>query len=77
VVVGDVADSHDLFLGPYQWPTFNLADVAVNVGNGLLLVDAWQRRRAAAGRRWADVCHSAGELVAGTLGQGMVCYGLL
>jgi signal peptidase II len=51
VVAGDVLDYLDFFLGPYHWPTFNLADVAINVGISLLLVDAWQRRSAAAGRR--------------------------
>jgi signal peptidase II len=37
---GDVVDYLDFFVGSYHWPAFNLADVAINVGVGLLLLDA-------------------------------------
>lgn len=47
LLVGAVTDYLDVYLGSYHWPTFNLADVAINVGVGLLLLDAWTGRRSA------------------------------
>lgn len=44
LLVGAVTDYLDVYLGSYHWPTFNLADVAINVGVGLVLLDAWNRR---------------------------------
>ncbi len=49
LLAGDVVDYLDVYVGAYHWPTFNLADVAINVGVGLLLLDAWQERGAARG----------------------------
>jgi len=37
LLVGAVVDYLDVFLGPYHWPAFNLADSAICVGVGLLL----------------------------------------
>ncbi|WP_084056320.1 signal peptidase II [Desulfacinum hydrothermale] len=34
---GEVVDFLDFYLGPYHWPAFNVADMAVSVGAGLLL----------------------------------------
>jgi len=45
VLTGEVVDYLDLYVGRYHWPTFNLADIAINVGVGLLLLDAWRGRR--------------------------------
>lgn len=44
LLAGAVTDYLDVYLGSYHWPTFNLADVAINVGVGLVLLDAWTRR---------------------------------
>jgi signal peptidase II len=30
-------DFLDFYLGPYHWPAFNVADMAVSAGAGLLL----------------------------------------
>lgn len=35
---GNVVDFLDFYIGPYHWPAFNVADVAVTVGAALLLV---------------------------------------
>lgn len=35
---GGVVDFLDFFVGPYHWPAFNLADSAIVVGGGLLLL---------------------------------------
>jgi len=34
---GEVVDFLDFYLGPYHWPAFNVADMAVSAGAGLLL----------------------------------------
>jgi len=34
-----VVDFLDLYYGAWHWPAFNLADSAISVGVGLLLVD--------------------------------------
>jgi signal peptidase II len=45
LLAGEVVDYLDLYVGWYHWPTFNLADIAINVGVGLLALDAWRGRR--------------------------------
>ncbi len=47
LLAGDVIDYLDVYIGSYHWPTFNLADIAINVGTGLLLLDAWRESRPA------------------------------
>lgn len=37
--LGEVVDFLDVYSGRYHWPAFNLADVAIVVGVGILLVD--------------------------------------
>ncbi|CFX34563.1 Lipoprotein signal peptidase [Candidatus Filomicrobium marinum] len=39
---GAVIDFLDVHLGAYHWPAFNLADVAVVCGVGLLLLQHWR-----------------------------------
>jgi len=52
---GMVVDFLDVYLGPYHWPAFNVADSAISVGVGLMLLDLlleWRReRKAASGER--------------------------
>ncbi|MEN8236348.1 MAG: signal peptidase II [Pseudomonadota bacterium] len=38
---GAVVDFLDFYLVGYHWPTFNIADCAVTVGVGLILLDSW------------------------------------
>lgn len=38
VVRGQVTDFLDVFVDTYHWPTFNVADIAINLGVGLLLL---------------------------------------
>ncbi|HYH87345.1 MAG TPA: signal peptidase II [Pyrinomonadaceae bacterium] len=39
VRLGHVVDFIEVFIGSYQWPTFNIADAAICVGAGLLALD--------------------------------------
>ena len=39
-VYGYVVDFLDVYLGTYHWPAFNVADSAITIGAGLLLLDA-------------------------------------
>jgi signal peptidase II len=48
VLSGQVTDFLLFYLGDYQWPAFNVADSAVVVGSGLLLVDLMRPKREAA-----------------------------
>jgi signal peptidase II len=40
VVYGHVIDFIDLYYGDWHWPVFNLADSAITLGAGLLILDA-------------------------------------
>ncbi len=42
---GSVTDFIDVYIGSYHWPTFNIADSAITVGAGLLLLDLWRSRQ--------------------------------
>jgi signal peptidase II len=42
---GTVTDFLEFFIGQYHWPAFNVADSAITVGAGLLLLDLWLSRR--------------------------------
>ncbi len=40
--LGHVTDFLDLHYGAWRWPTFNVADVAINVGVWLLILRIWR-----------------------------------
>lgn len=45
VSLGSVVDFLDFFVGTWHWPAFNVADVAISVGVGILIVlQLWPRR---------------------------------
>jgi signal peptidase II len=44
VVRGAVTDFLEFYIGAYQFPTFNIADTAITIGAGLLLLDMWLTR---------------------------------
>ncbi|MBI3208360.1 MAG: signal peptidase II [Candidatus Solibacter usitatus] len=44
IMRGTVTDFLQVFIGSYEWPSFNVADSAICVGAGLLLVAAWQQK---------------------------------
>jgi signal peptidase II len=44
-VSGRVTDFLLFYIGSYQWPTFNVADSAIVVGSGLLLLDQFRPKR--------------------------------
>jgi signal peptidase II len=48
ILWGRVTDFLDFYIGDYHWPAFNLADSALVVGSGLLLLDMLRPRRQAA-----------------------------
>ena len=45
VMAGQVTDFLELYLGDFHWPTFNLADTAIVIGSGLLLIDLLRPKR--------------------------------
>jgi signal peptidase II len=48
IVWGRVTDFLLFYLGEYQWPAFNVADSAIVIGSGLLLLDQFRPKRQAA-----------------------------
>lgn len=42
---GSVVDFLDLHLGPYHWPSFNLADSAIVIGAAVLMLELIRSRR--------------------------------
>jgi signal peptidase II len=48
MVWGRVTDFLLFYVGEYQWPAFNVADSAIVVGSGLLLLDQFRPKRQAA-----------------------------
>jgi signal peptidase II len=45
---GMVVDFLDVHVGPYHWPAFNVADSAISIGVGLMILDMlldWRRER--------------------------------
>jgi signal peptidase II len=43
--LGEVIDFLDVHWYQYHWPAFNIADSAITVGVGILLVDLWREER--------------------------------
>ena len=37
IATGEVLDFIDMGIGPYRWPTYNVADIAVTIGAALLI----------------------------------------
>lgn len=70
VRLGHVIDFIDVFIGSYQWPTFNIADAAICVGAALLALDLILegRREARAGK--AGRASVGGDAAAGDARQG-------
>ena len=54
VRLGHVVDFIEVFIGSYQWPTFNVADAAICVGAGLLALDLILEGREEGRRRKAE-----------------------
>jgi signal peptidase II len=44
-VRGTVTDFLQFFFGSYEFPSFNVADICIDVGAGLLLIDLWRSRK--------------------------------
>ncbi len=44
---GSVTDFLDFHLNDRHWPTFNLADIGIVVGVGMMLLNEWRRNRCA------------------------------
>ncbi len=47
VVYGRVTDFLLLYIGSYEWPTFNVADSALDIGVGLVILDQFRKKRKA------------------------------
>ncbi len=45
-IPGTVTDFLDLYLGSFHWPAFNVADSAISVGAGLVLLELLMAKRA-------------------------------
>jgi signal peptidase II len=56
IVYGNVVDFLDFFVGTWHWYTFNIADSAICIGTGLLLLDLW---RSSARERTANASETA------------------
>lgn len=55
VRLGHVTDFIDFYIGTWHFAAFNVADMAITVGAGLLMLDMlleWRRNRSPAPRRW-------------------------
>lgn len=48
IFVGTVTDFIQVFIGPYEYPSFNIADSAIFCGAVLLIWDIWRSRKSKA-----------------------------
>ena len=46
IIPGTVTDFLELYLGTFRWPAFNVADSAISIGAGLVLLDLLMAKRA-------------------------------
>ncbi len=46
IIPGTVTDFLELYLGSFRWPAFNVADSAISIGAGLVLLDLLMAKRA-------------------------------
>lgn len=44
ITLGHVVDFLDFYVGNYHWPAFNVADTAIVVGAGLLIIESFQNK---------------------------------
>ena len=44
--IGEVVDFLLVYHGTWSWPAFNVADSAITIGAGLLILDSFRQRRA-------------------------------
>ncbi|GAB7022857.1 signal peptidase II [Salidesulfovibrio brasiliensis] len=49
VRLGEVVDFLDFYVGTYHWPAFNIADSALTVGAGAVMISLWLNRNNASG----------------------------
>ena len=75
IVWGRVTDFLLFYVGRYQWPAFNVADSAIVIGSGLLLLDLLRPKRQAA--MYPEIfhisfLHTYGVLVALAFLDGLV-----
>jgi signal peptidase II len=42
---GAVTDFLDFYIASYHWPAFNVADMGLSIGAGLVVLDFWRSRR--------------------------------
>lgn len=55
---GYVTDFLDIYVGAWHWPAFNVADSAITIGAGLLLLDSFRKPAAASGGERAQPASS-------------------
>jgi signal peptidase II len=63
IVYGSVTDFIQVFLGSYEWPSFNVADSAICLGAGLLALEIFRPRAGAVQTVTAPVGKAKGENV--------------
>ena len=42
--LGAVIDFLDVYISTYHWPTFNVADIGITVGAGLIIIHVWKQK---------------------------------
>ena len=50
IVHGEVTDFLEFYLGEYRFAAFNIADSAITIGAGLLILDMWRTRNSDAAK---------------------------